>query len=56
MVLLLILRLEKQAEEYALRIGEEKLERGYQLLFKYVKMLITYSMFKGLAASYKMKR
>ncbi|HHY27708.1 MAG TPA: hypothetical protein GX523_13385 [Desulfitobacterium dehalogenans] len=52
-LLSLMLRLEKQAEEYALQTGEEKfgfvVERGYQLLPKYVKMFITYKMFVELA-------
>ncbi len=52
-LLSLMLRLEKQAEEYALQTGEEKfrfvVERGYQLLPEYIKMFITYRMFVELA-------
>ncbi|AFL99779.1 hypothetical protein Desde_1354 [Desulfitobacterium dehalogenans ATCC 51507] len=52
-LLSLMLRLEKQAEEYALQTGEEKfgfvVERGYQLLPKYVKIVITNKMFVELA-------
>lgn len=52
-VLSLMLRLEKQAEEYALQTGEEKfgfvVEKGYQLLPKYVRLVISYKMFEELA-------
>ena len=52
-VLSLMLRLEKQAEEYALQTGEEKfgfvVEKGYQLLPRYVRMVISYKMFEELA-------
>lgn len=52
-VLSLMLRLEKQAEEYALQTGEEKfafvVERGYQLLPRYVRLIISYKMFVELA-------
>lgn len=52
-VLSLMLRLEKQAEEYALQTGEEKfgfvVEKGYQLLPRYVRLVISYRMFEELA-------
>ncbi|AFM02396.1 hypothetical protein Desde_4135 [Desulfitobacterium dehalogenans ATCC 51507] len=52
-VLSLMLRLEKQAEEYALQTGEEKfgfvVEKGYQLLPKYVRLIFSYKMFVELA-------
>ncbi|SHN84723.1 hypothetical protein [Desulfitobacterium chlororespirans] len=52
-VLSLMLRLEKQAEEYALQTGEEKfgfvVEKGYQLLPKYVRLVLSYGMFEELA-------
>ncbi len=52
-VLSLMLRLEKQAEEYALQTGEEKfgfvVEKGYQLLPKYVRLVLSYKMFEELA-------
>jgi len=52
-ILSLMLRLEKQAEEYALKTGEEKfsfvVEKGYQLLPKYVRMFISYKMFEEMA-------
>lgn len=52
-VLSLMLRLEKQAEEYALQTGEEKfgfvVEKGYQLLPRYVRLVISYKMFVELA-------
>lgn len=52
-VLSLMLRLEKQAEEYALQTGEEKfgfvVEKGYQLLPKYVRLVFSYNMFVELA-------
>ncbi len=52
-VLSLMLRLEKHAEEYALQTGEEKfgfvVEKGYQLLPRYVRLVISYKMFEELA-------
>ncbi|SHN88503.1 hypothetical protein [Desulfitobacterium chlororespirans] len=52
-VLSLMLRLEKQAEEYAPQTGEEKfgfvVEKGYQLLPRYVRLMISYRMFEELA-------
>ncbi|WP_018306362.1 hypothetical protein [Desulfitobacterium hafniense] len=52
-VLSLMLRLEKQAEEYALQTGEEKfgfvVEKGYQLLPRYVRLVLSYKMFEELA-------
>ncbi|WP_019851535.1 hypothetical protein [Desulfitobacterium sp. PCE1] len=52
-VLSLMLRLEKQAEEYALQTGEEKfgfvVEKGYQILPKYVRLIFSYNMFVELA-------
>lgn len=52
-ILSIMLRVEKQAEDYAIKTGDEKfgfvIERGYELLPKYVRMIITYSMFEDMA-------
>ena len=54
-LLSLMLRAEKEAEEYLLQTGDEKfswvVERGYQLLPKVVRLIITYGMFEQLAKS-----
>jgi hypothetical protein len=52
-LLSLMLRAEKEVEGYLFRTGNEKFEfvvtRGYELLPRYVKFIITYSMFEEMA-------
>lgn len=52
-LLSLMLRAEKEVEGYLFRTGDEKfafvVSRGYELLPRYVKLIITYSMFEDMA-------
>jgi hypothetical protein len=52
-LLSLMLRAEKEVEGYIFRTGDEKfsfvVSRGYELLPRYVKLIITYSMFEDMA-------